>query len=106
MSANEPDCAPVIPPNGMVPGRWQNRKGDAHQNGKGNTWIGNAAGEELSLASRTKASLSKPQNRANLLQRCMAWHVHLGCDQLLAVFPCQGFADLCGPGNLRVNVTT
>jgi hypothetical protein len=90
----------------MVPGGWQNREGDGHQNGKGNAWAANAAGEELSLASRTKASLSKPRNSANLLQRCMAWHVHLGCDPLLAVFPCQGIADLCGPGNLRVNVTT
>jgi len=106
MSANEPDCAPVIPPNGMVPGRWQTREGDGHQNGKGNTWIGNAAGAGLGVASRTKASVSKPRNRAILLQRCMPrWHVHLGRDQLLAVCPGQGIANLWGALQSQSEVT-
>ncbi len=106
MSGNEPDSAPAIPQHGIVPGGWQHREGEDHHSGKGNAWIANAAGGELGVASRTKASVSKPRNRAILLQHCMPrWHVHLGRDHLLAVRPGQGIANLWGALQSQSEVT-
>jgi hypothetical protein len=97
MSGSEPNSAPAIPRNGIVPDAWQKLEGDGDQSGKGNAWIANAAGEGLNLESRTKTSASKPRNRAILLQHFVPRrHDQVGRDQFFAICPCQGIADLWG----------